>query len=162
MIRLTFIAPVVLAGGLLLTASAEPTQVPFPKPDASSVIPKADVDPGMPIFMTCSKSCDDCARICDTCTAHCAKMMADSGQKEHLAALRLCQDCSAICTATARVVGKDGPMADLMYTACAEACKRCGDVCEKSTDSMMKQCAIECRRCEKICRDLGKPATGKN
>jgi len=88
-------------------------------------------------------------------------MLAD-GKKEHLATLRLCQDCTAICMATARVAGKDGPMSDLMYTACAQACKRCGDACEKGTDPMMKKCAEECRRCEKVCRDLGKPTTGKD
>jgi len=161
MTRSVFVAILLATGGFLTIANAEPVQVLFPKPSASS-LPKEDVDPRMPLFLTCAKASDDCARMCDICSAHCVKMVAD-GKKEHLTTMRLCQDCATICMATARVVGKDGPMSDLMYTACADACKRCGDACEKNAgDPMMKQCALECRRCEKVCRDLGKPATAKD
>lgn len=159
MFRIVFGVLALASGGLFMATGANSAQVPFPKPPTS--IPKEDVDPRMPLFLTCAKSCDDCARLCDMCSVHCAKMLAD-GRKEHLATLRLCQDCSTICVATARVVGKDGPMSDLLYTACAEACKRCGDACAKhGGDDMIKKCADECRRCEKVCRDLGKPALGK-
>ncbi|MCE9565278.1 MAG: four-helix bundle copper-binding protein [Planctomycetes bacterium] len=159
MLRIAFTAATLFAGCYLLVAAAEPGQPPFPKPSPAS-LPKADVDPRMPMFLTCAKACDDCGRMCDLCSAQCGKMLAD-GKKEHLATMRMCQDCAAICMATARVAGKDGPMADLMYTACVEACKRCGDACDKVPDAMMKQCAAECRRCEKVCREMSKPATPK-
>jgi hypothetical protein len=105
-------------------------------------------------FEQCAKACDDCARVCDQCSAHCAKLLAD-GKKEHLKTLQTCQDCATICSAASCVVAKGGPFSDLICTACADACKRCGDECDQHKDDpMMKKCADECRRCEKACRDM--------
>ena len=142
---------VVLAGAFVAAGTSEPNQSKIPAPPVPG-----DVDPKMPYFLVCAKACDDCARQCETCSAHCAKMIAD-GRKEHLATLRLCQDCAAVCSAASRVVARDGPMSDLICSACAEACKRCGDACEKqSADPIMKRCAEECRNCEKACREMAK------
>lgn len=105
-------------------------------------------------FMQCAKACDDCARECDACSTHCAKMVAD-GKKEHLTTLHTCQDCATFCRAASGIAARKGPFAGLMCTACADACKRCGDECEKfKDDPMMKACADECRKCEKACRDM--------
>lgn len=105
-------------------------------------------------FMDCAKACDDCARICDACGAHCAHLIAE-GKKEHMHTLRTCQDCATHCSAASCITARHGPFADLICTACAEACKRCGDACAKHTDDeMMKQCAEECRKCEKACREM--------
>jgi len=105
-------------------------------------------------FMACAKACDDCARMCDSCGAHCAKMIAD-GKKDHLTTLQTCQDCATTCSAASCITARSGPFADLICTACAEACKRCGDACEKhKDDAKMKACADECRKCEKACRDM--------
>jgi hypothetical protein len=105
-------------------------------------------------FMDCAKACDDCARICDACAAHCTMLVAD-GRKEHLQTVRTCADCAAICRAAAVVTAHKGPYADLICTACADACKRCGEACNKfKDDDMMKKCAEECFRCEKACREM--------
>ena len=122
------------------------------KPDA---VPAQGGDKHAAMFRECAKACDDCARICDECAAHCAKLIAD-GQKHHLETLKTCQDCAAICQAASSVVAKQGPFSDLICTACAEACKRCGDACEKhgGGDATMKACADECRKCEKVCREM--------
>jgi hypothetical protein len=105
-------------------------------------------------FMDCAKACDDCARICEACAAHCAKLLSE-GKTGHLRTLQTCQDCATICAAASSVVAKQGPFSDLICTACADACKRCGDACaEHPNDPLMKQCAEECRRCEKACRDM--------
>jgi hypothetical protein len=113
-------------------------------------------------FMQCAKACDDCARSCDACTTHCAKMVAD-GKKDHLATLATCQDCATACQAASCVTARKGPFAGLMCTACADACKRCGDECEKfKDDPMMKACADECRKCEKACRDMVRHTAGKD
>jgi len=125
------------------------------KPSETPIHP---LDPKMSHFLDCSKACDDCARFCDLCANHCAKLISE-GKKEHLHTLKTCQDCSEICTAASRVVAKFGPFSDLICTACADACKRCGDECEKhQSDPMMKKCAEECRKCEKACRDMLKHA----
>jgi hypothetical protein len=105
-------------------------------------------------MMECAKACDDCARNCEACGSHCAKLIAD-GKKEHLHTLRTCQDCATHCSAAANITARHGPFADLICTACAEACKRCGEACTKhSDDEMMKKCADECHKCEKACRDM--------
>ena len=39
------------------------------------------------------------------------------GQKEHHQTLRLCQDCAEICSATARVTSRDGPLSGEIVAA---------------------------------------------
>lgn len=145
---------VVLVGAILAAtaATSNPEQPKIPVPP----VPQLEVDPKMPYFLVCAEACDNCARHCELCAAHCARMIAD-GKKEHLETLRLCQDCAAFCQATSRITAKDGPMKDLIAMNCADACKRCGDACEKHAhDPIMKRCAEECRKCEKACREMHK------
>lgn len=101
----------------------------------------------------CARACNDCQRICDACSTHCAKLVAN-GKKDHLTTLRTCQDCATHCSAAATIVSRNGPFSDLICTACAEACQKCGKACEKFDDKMMKQCAEECFKCEKACREM--------
>lgn len=103
----------------------------------------------------CARTCDDCARTCDACGTHCAKLVAD-GEKHHMSTLRTCLDCATVCRAASAIVAKQGPFSDVICTACADACKRCGEACEKhgGNDEVMKGCAEECRRCERACRDM--------
>lgn len=146
MIRGSLIA---LFGVALLLTPAAPVTAQDNKPAA----PPSDGHKAA--FMECAKACDDCKRICDMCGAHCANLVAE-GHKHHMATLKTCQDCAAICAAASCVVAKQGPFSDLICTACADACKRCGDACEQHGmgDPVMKQCADECRKCEKACRDM--------
>lgn len=107
-------------------------------------------------MVECAKACDDCARACETCTYHCGKMLAD-GMKDHLESQRLCADCATVCRAASSVVSRQGPMSLLVCTACADACKRCAESCEKfKDDAGMKACAAECRKCEKACLEMVK------
>jgi hypothetical protein len=107
----------------------------------------------MQAFEHCSKACNDCQRACDSCGQHCARLLAE-GKKEHFKTLQTCQDCATHCVAAARITARGGPFADLICTACAEACMRCGKECDKSPDEHMKKCAEECRKCEKACREM--------
>jgi len=105
-------------------------------------------------FDGCAKACSDCQRACDSCATHCASMVAE-GKKDHLTTLRTCQDCATHCGAAACITARKGPFADLICTACAEACARCGKECDKfSDDKNMKMCADECHKCEKACREM--------
>lgn len=109
-------------------------------------------------FMDCAKACHACARECDACSTHCAKLIAE-GKKEHLATLRSCQDCAAVCATAAAITARKGPYSEQICKACEEVCKRCAEACEKfKDDKMMRQCAEECRRCEKACREMLKHA----
>ena len=121
---------------------------------------KGDKDRHGSAFMDCAKACGMCAGMCDACSAHCARMLAD-GKKDHLTTLRTCLDCATICGAAACVTARGGPFSDTICTACAEACKRCGDACEKhKDDDIMRRCTEECRKCEKACRAMLKHTQG--
>jgi len=155
MTRATLGVVCLFACGLLALHAAEPVQ---PKLQPPPVVPAqkgpSKVDPEMPFFLVCAKACDDCARMCETCSSHCARLLTE-GKKEHQITFQLCQDCAAVCDAAGRITAKDGPMSQLICAACADACKRCGDECEKHADDpMMKHCALECRKCEKVCREM--------
>ena len=104
-------------------------------------------------FDACAKVCGDCQRACDSCSTHCRHLLAQ-GKKEHEKTLQTCLDCADHCSTAARITARRGPFADLICTACAEACTRCGKECAKFDDEHMKQCADECRRCEKACREM--------
>ena len=139
--------------GGILAAGNPPIRIQpeaIPQPAA-----QPNPDPQMPYFLVCAEACDDCARTCELCAAHCVKMVSE-GKKEHVKTLKTCQDCAAICSAAGRVVTKSGPLSDLICTACADACKRCGDACQEFAegDPIMKQCADQCRACEKACREM--------
>jgi hypothetical protein len=109
-------------------------------------------------FIDCAKACDDCARSCEACSTHCAHLITE-GKKDHAHTLHTCQDCATACSAASAITARHGPFFDLICTACAEACKRCGEACAKhSDDEMMKACAEECTKCEKACREMLKHA----
>lgn len=109
-------------------------------------------------FDKCAKACNDCQRMCDSCATHCAMLLA-KGNKEHLKTLQTCQDCATHCSAAACIVARRGPFSDLICTACADACQRCGKACEHfKDDEHMRKCAEECFRCEKACREMLKHA----
>lgn len=106
------------------------------------------------VYKKCATACTDCQKECDSCAAHCANMLAE-GKKDHLRSLRTCQDCATHCSAAACIVARKGPFADLICKACAEACKRCGNECEKfKEDAHMRKCAESCRKCENACREM--------
>jgi hypothetical protein len=112
-------------------------------------------------YEECAKACSDCQRACDACATHCLRLVSE-GKKDHLKTVRTCQDCATHCSAAACIVARKGPFADTICTACAEACKRCGDECAKFPDhAIMKKCADQCRECEKACREMLKHMAAK-
>jgi hypothetical protein len=74
--------------------------------------------------------------------------------------VRLCLDCTDICTATARVISRqaqyDASVTRPLLGACVAICKSCGDECERHVHmhEHCRICAEACRRCERACRDL--------
>jgi hypothetical protein len=99
-----------------------------------------------------------CAQTCTACADACL------GEHEHLGDLvrciRLNLDCADVCEATARVLSRqtafEPELARRLVEACAEACRVCGDECERHASMGMEHCRIcaeACRRCERACRD---------
>lgn len=106
------------------------------------------------MLMDCAAACGACQRECDNCATHCAELLMQ-GQKQHFHTLMTCRDCADVCAAAAEIVARGGPFAYLICEACAEACLRCAQECEKhQEDAAMRRCAEECRRCEKECREM--------
>jgi hypothetical protein len=98
----------------------------------------------------------DCAQACIADTD------ADLGEQdvtEMVRCIRLCLNCTDVCTATAGVVSRptdyDPDVARPLLQACAAICKSCGDECERHAHmEHCRVCAEACRRCEQACREL--------
>ena len=99
----------------------------------------------------------DCAQACNADT--------DADLSEHNVAelvkcIRLCLDCTDVCTATAGVISRpadpDATSTRLLLEACAAICKSCGDECERHAQmhAHCRVCEEACRRCERACREL--------
>jgi hypothetical protein len=99
----------------------------------------------------------DCAQACDCDVA------ADLGEPnvaEMVTCIRLCLDCTDICTATLRVLSRqadyDATVTRPLLEACVAICRSCGDECERHA-GMHEHCRVcgeACRRCEQACREL--------
>jgi hypothetical protein len=99
----------------------------------------------------------DCAQAC---TADVAADLSEQNVTEMVRCIRLCLDCTDICTATLGVLSRqaeyDASVTRPLLEACAAICRSCGDECERHA-RMHEHCRIcreACRRCEQACRDL--------
>lgn len=99
----------------------------------------------------CSQACTACA---DACLAE--QMVADL-----VKCIRLNLDCADVCDATSRVLSRqteyDANITRSLVTACAQACKSCGDECEQHAQHGMEHCRVcseACRRSEQACNQL--------
>jgi Domain of Unknown Function (DUF326) len=98
----------------------------------------------------------DCAQAC---TADTDADLSEGNLAEMVTCIRLCLDCTDICTATIGVISRlaeyDGGATRPLLEACAAVCKSCGDECERHAHMPhCRVCAEACRRCERACRDL--------
>jgi hypothetical protein len=100
----------------------------------------------------CAKASADCQLKCEENFHHCAELVAQ-GKKDHAAAMYLSLDCAELCATTARLTGRQSPLALIACEACAKACDACAAACEKhGQDEHMKACAAACRACARECR----------
>jgi hypothetical protein len=74
--------------------------------------------------------------------------------------IRLCLDCTDVCTATAGVLSRlaeyDPGATRPLLEACVAICRSCGDECERHAPhhEHCRVCEQACRRCERACQDL--------
>ena len=100
---------------------------------------------------------NDCAQAC---TADADADLREGDRDSMVTCIRLCLDCTDVCTATVGVVSRrtayqeavTGPLLE----ACAATCARCAQECERHADTHAhcRICGQACRRCEQACRDL--------
>lgn len=105
-------------------------------------------------FRKCADACAACATECGSCHEHCATL-AVNGSKDHIATMRLCNDCQIVCSSSATLCAKRGPLSVAQCRACVEACEACADACEKfPNDEHMALCAKRCRECAAACKRM--------
>jgi hypothetical protein len=99
----------------------------------------------------------DCAQAC---AADADADLAEQNLAEMVKCIRLCLDCTDVCTATLGVVSRqtayDPTITRPLLEACVATCKSCGDECERHAPHYehCRVCEQACRRCEQACRDL--------
>jgi Domain of Unknown Function (DUF326) len=105
----------------------------------------------------CIEACFDCAQSCTAC--------ADADLGEHdvgmlIRCIRLCLDCGDVCSTTGQILSRqtefEPELARSVVQACAQACRVCGEECERHADhhEHCRVCADVCRRCEQACDDV--------
>jgi hypothetical protein len=99
----------------------------------------------------------DCAQACA------ADIDADLNEQnlaEMVKCIRLCLDCTDVCTATGGVLSRlaeyDADATWPLLESCVAICKSCGDECEGHAPhyAHCRVCAEACRRCEQACGEL--------
>jgi uncharacterized membrane protein len=99
----------------------------------------------------------DCAQAC---IADADADLREQELAEMVKCIRLCLDCTDVCTATLGVVSRpadsDAAVTRPLLEACVAICKSCGDECERHAQhhAHCRVCAEACRRCEQACREL--------
>jgi hypothetical protein len=107
-------------------------------------------------LLECIEACFDCAQSCTACADAC---LGEDDVEMLIRCIRLCQDCSDVCTTTGRVLSRqtelDATVARAVVHACAEACRACGQECERHAGHHRhcRVCAEACRRCEQACEE---------
>jgi hypothetical protein len=99
----------------------------------------------------------DCAQAC---IADTGADLSEQNLAEMVKCIRLCLDCTDVCTATAGVLSRladyDPGTTRPLLDACAAICENCGDECQRHAPHHphCRVCEQACRRCEQACRDL--------
>jgi hypothetical protein len=100
---------------------------------------------------------NDCAQAC---AADADADLAEQDLAEMVRCIRLCLDCTDVCTATLGVVSRqtyyDPTITRPLLEACVAICKSCGDECARHAThhEHCRVCEQACRRCEHACREL--------
>ena len=105
----------------------------------------------------CIDECFACAETCTLCADDC---LSEPDVAELVKCIRLNLDCADVCAAAGRVVARqteyDANVTRPVLEACAQACRSCGDECERHAHhhEHCRICAESCRRCEEACNAL--------
>jgi hypothetical protein len=107
-------------------------------------------------LIRCIEECYACAQTCISCADAC---LAEQNVQELKQCIRLNLDCADVCVVTgsmsSRRTGSNEQVIRLMLQACAAACDRCGEECQRHAGhhEHCRVCADSCRRCEQACQE---------
>ncbi len=108
-------------------------------------------------LLRCIDDCFDCAASGISCADAC---LGEDDVRDLVRCIRRCLDCADVCDTAGRVVTRqtepDFGLIRLALEACVEACRVCGEECERHADrhEHCRICGATCRRCEQSCNDL--------
>ena len=108
-------------------------------------------------LVACLEACLECEMTCTACSDAC---LHEKKVAELAFCVRTDLDCADVCGALGRALSRASrPDADTMrtlLTACATACRACGDECRKhaSMHAHCRICAESCEACAKACQAL--------
>lgn len=107
-------------------------------------------------LIRCIEECYDCSQVCTVCADAC---LGEVMVRDMVQCVRTCLDCADVCIATgqtgSRRTGSNAQLIAAMLQTCEEACRLCGEECERHAQRMehCRICAEACRRCERACHD---------
>jgi len=98
----------------------------------------------------------DCVQAC---IADTDADLSEQNLAEMVKCIRLCLDCTDICTGTGGVLSRmaeyDPNATRPLLEACVAICKNCGDECKRHAHhDHCRVCEQACRRCERACQEL--------
>jgi hypothetical protein len=105
----------------------------------------------------CIEACHDCAQSCTACADAC---LGEQNVEPLVRCIRLNLDCADVCATTGNVLSRqthfEPSLARVIVQACVEACRVCGDECERHAEHMQhcRVCAEACRQCEQACNEI--------
>jgi hypothetical protein len=109
------------------------------------------------ILSRCIEDCVSCAQTCAACADAC---LAEDSVAELVRCIGLGLVCADVCATTAATLTRptafEPQLGRRVVEACLDACRRCGDECEKHADhhEHCRICAEDCRRCAQTCEEL--------
>ena len=107
-------------------------------------------------LLRCIEECYSCAQTCTSCADAC---LGEDSVTKLRQCIRLNLDCADICAATgamaSRRTGSNVEVLRVAIQACAQACRACGEECEKHAQmhEHCRICAEACRSCEQACQE---------
>jgi hypothetical protein len=109
------------------------------------------------VLSRCIEACFDCSQSCTACADAC---LGERDVQTLVRCIRLNLDCADVCVTTGNLLTRqvefEPAVAKAVVHACAEACRVCGDECERHAEHMehCRVCADTCRECERACEDV--------
>lgn len=109
------------------------------------------------LLTRCIETCLECGQACTACAD---ADLAEQTVAHLITCVRLNLDCADMCGTTGRVLsrqtGYDRDLTRAVVQACAQACRVCGDECERHAQ-MHEHCRVNaevCRRCQQVCEEV--------
>lgn len=109
------------------------------------------------VLTRCIEACHDCAQSCTACADAC---LGEQEVETLVRCIRLNLDCADVCATTGNVLSRqtefEPALARPIVQACVEACRLCGEGCERHAEHMAhcRVCAESCRECEEACNEV--------